>query len=126
MLALKLWFENMIMENLKVSKVEHGSFRFTGVDIRQEKQRIIVSMDAYAESMNPIADFRKGDNCEVLNDVELKVYRKYTGKLLWLAENCRPDLSFMANQLSKKSHNAMLSDLKYVNKVLKKVRGRNN
>ena len=27
------WFESMIMKSLKVSKVEHGSFRFTGVDI---------------------------------------------------------------------------------------------
>ena len=120
------WFESMITENLKVSKVEHGIFRFTGVDIRQEEQKIIVSMDAYADSMHPIADFRKGDNSEALNEIELKVFRKYTGKLLWLAENCRPDLSFMANHLSKKSHNATLSDLKYVNKVLKKMRERSN
>ena len=61
-----------------------------------------------------------------MNEIKLKNFRKYTGKLLWLAENCRPDLSFMANKLSKKSHNATLSDLKYVNKVLKKVRERNN
>ena len=116
----------MLMENLKVSKVEHGIFRFTDVDIRQEEQKIIVSMDVYADSMHPIADFRKGDNSEALNEIELKVFRKYTGKLLWLAENCRPDLSFMANHLSKRSHNATLSDLKYVNKVLKKMRERSN
>ena len=111
----------MILENLKTSKIEHGKFRFTGVDIRQEEGKIIVSMDAYAESMQQIADFRKADNTDPLNEIELKVFRKYTGKLLWLAENCRPDLSFMSNKLSKKSHNATLSDLKYVNKVLKKV-----
>jgi len=58
---------------------------------------------------------------DVFNGLELKVYRKYIGKLRWLAENCRPDLAFMVNHLSKKSHSAALPDLKYVNKVLKKV-----
>ena len=71
-------------------------------------------------------DFKKAGKTELFNEIEWKVYRKYTGKLLWLAENCRPDLAFMANQLSKKSHNATISDLKYVNKVLKKVRERDS
>ena len=120
------FFLEMVNKNLKVSKVEHGSFRFTGVDIRKEDKRIIVSMNAYADSLVPIMDFRKVENDELLNDLELKLYRKYTGKLLWLAENCRPDLAYVSNLLSKRSHVATLSDLKYVNKVLKKVKERGN
>ena len=81
------WFLKMVSDSLKVSKVEYGSFRFTGVDIRQEERKIIVSMNAYADSLFSIADFRKNDNTDSLNELELKVYRKYTGKLLWLAEN---------------------------------------
>ena len=120
------WFEQMVKNNLKVSRVEHGRFRFTGVDIFQDGNKIEVSMNAYANSLVPIEDFRKGENTEELNALELKIYRKYTGKLLWLAENCRPDIAYLANQLSKKSHLATLSDLKFVNKVLKKVKERDN
>ena len=42
-----VWFQNIIENNLKISKVENGSFRFTGVDIRQEERKIVVSMNAY-------------------------------------------------------------------------------
>ena len=44
-------FLAIVVENLKVSKIEYGSFRFTGVDIRQEEKKIIVSMNAYADSL---------------------------------------------------------------------------
>ena len=117
-------FLNIVKSSLKVSKIEYGSFRFTGVDIRQDEKKIVVSMNAYADSLKPVADFRKDKNEALLNELELQVYRKYTGKLSWLAENCRPDLAFLVNNLSRKSHAATLSDLKFVNKVLKKVRER--
>ena len=120
------WFLKMVADNLEISKVEHGAFRFTGVDIKQEKDKIIVSMNDYVDSLEPIKDFRKDENTSKLNDLEMKIYRKYTGKLMWLTENCRPDLAFMTNKMSKKSHEATLSDLKYVNNVLKRVRGREN
>ena len=120
------WFIKMVSASLKVSKVEFGCFRFTGVDIREDGHKIIVSMNAYADSLIPIADFRKENNTVLLNDLELQVYRKYTGKLMWLSDNCRPDLAFLANQLSRRSHNATISDLKYINKVLKKVRERDS
>ena len=120
------WFIKMVSASLKVSKVEFGCFRFTGVDIREDGHKIIVSMNAYADSLIPIADFRKENNTVLLNDLELQVYRKYTGKLMWLSDNCRPDLAFLANQLGRRSHNATISDLKYINKVLKKVRERDS
>ena len=71
----------------KLSKVEHDIFRFTGMDIKKEKDKITVSMNDYADSITAIPTFRKEDNTEPLNDLERKVYRKYVGKLLWLTEN---------------------------------------
>ena len=34
-------------------------------------------MNAYADSLIPIEDFRKGENSDELNNLELKIYRKY-------------------------------------------------
>ena len=43
-------------------------------------------------------DVRKGLSGEILTDVEMKVYRKYVGKLTWLAIYTRLDLAFFYRQ----------------------------
>ena len=49
-----------------------------------------------------------------------------TGKLAWLANSTRPDLNFTALQMSKKNTSTMISDLRRINKVLKKVKERDS
>ena len=53
---------------------------------------------------------------------EMRVLRKYVGKLSWLAANTRPDLSIYALDLAKKQKQAVLKDLRSVNRILQKVR----
>ena len=55
---------------------------------------------------------------------ELKLYRKYVGKISWLAENTRPDLAVWALNLSKSGSKATIGDLKKLNRVIKKVKSR--
>ena len=45
-----------------------------------------------------------------------------TGKVAWLANSTQPDLCFTALQMSKKNKEATISDLRDINRVLKKVR----
>ena len=45
-----------------------------------------------------------------------------TGKIAWLANSTRPDLCYLALQMSKKNQGATISDLRDVKHVLKKVR----
>ena len=59
---------------------------------------------------------------ESLTRDELKVYRKFVGKLNWLAANVRPDLAIYALELAKKQKKATVKDLREINRVLKKVR----
>jgi hypothetical protein len=47
-----------------------------------------------------------------------------TGKIAWLAQNTRPDLSFVALDLSKKNSCAQIRDLKRINVVLERVRSK--
>ena len=56
-----------------------------------------------------------------MTKTELKLYRKYTGKVNWLAENTRPDLSVWALNMSKRNTKANIGDLKKVNQIVKKV-----
>ena len=57
----------------------------------------------------------------MLTKDELKVLRKYIGKLNWLAANTRPDKAIYALDLAKKQKRATLKDLRDVNRVFKKV-----
>ena len=115
---------NKVNEILTVSKVEHGSFRFTGVDVKCVGNVIEVSMDDYVNSLESDIKIRKGNRDDDLTKLELKLYRKMTGKIAWIAENVRPDLSFTALSMAKKSNSATLADLRRLNSVVEKVKER--
>ena len=107
-----------------MSKVEEDKFRFTGLDVKAENGKIEVSMEDYANSVGEIKEIRKADRGEKLTKTELKEYRKYTGKISWLSQGTRPDLSYSALMLAKKNNSATIADLRNVNKIVGKSRKR--
>ena len=72
-------------KRFKLSKIERKKFRFTGVDVVQKEDRIEVSMEEYAKSLEKITHFRKAKAEDLLTEEELKIYRKYVGNFQWLA-----------------------------------------
>ena len=118
-------FVEMVTEKLSatldVSKVEDDSFIFTGIDIKKVEEGIEISMEDYAKSLEEV-QIRDTKADDPLTRDELKVLRKFVGKLNWLAANTRPDLAIYALELAKKQKKAMVKDLREINKVLKKVR----
>jgi hypothetical protein len=110
-----------IQAALDVSKIEDGSFRFTGIDVEQmDDGSIVISMKDYAKSLEEIK-IREDRSDENLTREEMKVLRKYVGKLNWLAANTRPDIAIHALELAKKQKSATLKDLRSINRILKKV-----
>merc|ERR1712177_169944 len=108
------------------SKVEEDKFRFTGLDVKAETGRIEISMENYADSVEEIKEIRKADRNERLTTAELKEYRKYTGKISWLSQGTRPDLSYSALNLAKKNNSAVISDLRNVDRIVEKVKREEN
>ena len=115
-----------ILEKFTVSKVEENEFRSTGLDVKAEKGKIEVSIEDYAKSVEPIEEIRKADRNEKLTKLELKEYRKYTGKISWLSQGTRPDLSYSEIQFAKKNNSTTIADLRTVNKVVEKVKKEEN
>ena len=74
--------------------------------------------------MEDIKEIRKVDRADKLTKTELKEYRKYTGKISWLLQGTRPDLSYSALMLAKKNNSATISDLRSVNKIVEKLEKR--
>ena len=105
----------MVGRELTVSKIEEDNFRFTGLDVKVVDDGIKILMEDYTKSLQDIKNIRKVENCdEPLTKLEMKEYQKITGKIAWLANSTRPDLSFTALQMSKKNKEATISDLRDV------------
>ena len=79
-------------------------------------------MEDYVDSLKDIKDIQKADRDNYLSKVDIKGYRKMTGKLSWLANSTCPDLSYTALAMSKRNNSAKISDLKNISRVLKKAK----
>ena len=69
-------------------------------------------MEDYANSLEFIKEIRAAKVDELLTKIENKIYRKFTGKISWLAANTRPDLAIEALEMSKKNASATIKILK--------------
>ena len=54
----------------------------------------------------------------------MKEYRKAAGKISWLANSTRPDMSYTSLSMSKKTKNATIADLRNITKVVQKAKER--
>jgi hypothetical protein len=48
--------KKVLMKELKISKIEKRKFRFTGIDVEKTENRVTVSMEDYAKSIEKIED----------------------------------------------------------------------
>ena len=91
------------------------------MDIFTVEDGIEIEMKDYVESLQDVREICKADKNEDFTKSEIKEFRKITGKLSWLANSTRPDLSYTALAMSKKNNSAKISDLRGISRVLKKV-----
>ena len=87
---------------------------------------LVISMKDYADSVTELVNIRDADKYEPLTLLENKIYRKYIGKIGWLAENCRPDLTVTALKLVRSNSKATSKDLKVINSVVRRIREKKN
>ena len=76
-----------IEKHLTVSKISEGAYIFTGVDVKEVKDSIDISMDKYVTSIKPVTEIRKANKQTELTSLEMKQLRKVTGKVS-LADIC--------------------------------------
>ena len=56
----------------------------------------------------------------------MKIYRKYIGKLNWLASNTRPDIAVYVMNSTRNQKKARLKDLRNIYRILIKVHEKEN
>ena len=108
----------IIEGTLSISKMEDSCFRYCGVDVSMDEHKIVISMEDYVKSLPEVPVMKRGSKVRQLNQQELTLLRMITGKLSWLAMNCRPDLQFKVHRLSTSMKEATTKELYYAKKYV--------
>ena len=115
-------FINEVLETvsreLTVSKIERDNFRYAGINMKTIEDGIEIEMKDYVDSIEEVKEIRKAVRDDPLTRAELKVFRKMTGKLSWLANSTRPDLSYRALAMSKMNNSTLIKDLRDITRVI--------
>ena len=120
-------FEKEIMNPLRSIyeiRTEHvNSFKYLGLNIKQNKSAIMIDQVAYIQNISPIhiGKERLSQKQDSVSNEELKSLRILIGQLNWVATQTRPDLLFGCCELMSFTKNAKVEDLIKANKLLKQA-----
>ena len=123
-----MFYEKVILnlkQSFKISKENHDSFRYIGVDLQQTTNKVIIGQRQYIDGI-PTIDVGRVCGLEKNSKVDdglRKQYRGLVGQLNWASGMSRPDASFNACVLSTKQSAPNLSDLREGNKAVRDLKG---
>ena len=113
---------NPIRKIFKVKSEDKHCFKYLGLHLSQENDKIRIRQDQYVQDMKLITVQRKCDPSELMNEAEISQCRSALGKLNWLATQTRPDLSFQVSELTSALRNRQISVMHDINKAIRKAK----
>ncbi|KAK6187111.1 hypothetical protein SNE40_005204 [Patella caerulea] len=113
-----------IREQFNVGKEEFSAFRFLGIDLTCDDNKIYLNQNNYADSISfiNIVKSRLQNKNSDLTESERKILQSKIGQILWIGYQSRPDVIFDASDLASKIKNATINDLITANKVIKRLK----
>ena len=122
-------FENSIISQLKgifkISKEDTKAFRYLGIDLKQENDKIVISQKEYTSSIQPITvpKLPESNQHEIVQDPKFhKAFRGIVGQISWAAGVTRPDAAFNACILSTFQAQPTCRNLLDANKALRDLK----
>ena len=121
-------FQRKVMDPLKrrfkFGREEESEFKYVGVHVQQTGDCIITDQDQYVEELDvpQLNEITLNDDDTVLDDEGQSDFRATVGKIGWIANTSRPDVSYDNLVLSTKLGEATLSDMKQAIKIVKKLK----
>ena len=109
-----------IHDQFQVGKSERTTFTYTGFEIHQTDNGILLNQEQYlADLIIPeISAAREKEKHDTLSDSETTDLRKMAGCLNWIVRGSRPDMSFMQILSSTKFKDGKVEDLVRIRKAL--------
>lgn len=113
-----------VMKHFCVGKNERGHFLYTGFQINQEVNAILLNQEAFIRNIDikPMEAARMRESDAPLTEEETTELRRMTGTLNWTVRATRPDLTFEMLDLSTRFKIGTVKDLKRARTVLSKLK----
>ena len=110
-----------LKDKLRIGEQESNSFKYIGVWVRQEEDRICVEQCKYVDQIRE-PEVRRFGGTRILEAKELTEYRSVVGQLNWVALHTMPELSFDISSLSKAFKEGTTQDMKKLTRVVRKAK----
>lgn len=122
-------FEKEVIRKLQdrfmVGKEEKGQFKFLGLNIQDSGEDITINQHHYIQEQIALPFVCKKVQDRKLELKEQTMFRSILGKLNWVSQNTRPDLSFDVSVLGRKMQEASYEDLREIVKVGNRIKEKN-
>ena len=122
-----LYFKGTIITKLKeifnFCSEEVKAFTYIGIGLKQNSDfSVKIDQNSYIDSIQEIAlsKERTKDQKSSLTPSKKTLYNSTIGQLNWVEGISRPDISFTACQSSTKFTHTTVSDIIYINKIIRK------
>lgn len=113
-----------IYDIFRVGSEEHRSFKYIGMEIKQNLANIQLCMPSYAASLTEF-DMKlfDSDKNSKLTVEETRLLKKFSGQINWLATQCRPDIAYQNCIVANSLQSPSVKDLIYANKLVRRIKG---
>ena len=91
---------DILEETLRIGEEKEKFFNYLGVSIESTKEKVTMDQEGYIKRMD-IPDKRLYRGQRLLDKGEMTKYRSDVGKLNWLGQQTRPDITIEASYLSQ-------------------------
>ena len=114
-----------IVRKYTVGRIESDSFNFTGWNLRQNAEGIVLTQQSYLEKLSS-EDFTHlsapgADKFKLLDAKGQHLYRKAVGSLGWVVQVSRPDLSYQHLTFSSKAGRATIEEGRKIARLINKL-----
>lgn len=110
-----------LREKLKVGEQESKSFKYIGVAVEQEEDKIRINQWKYINSVRE-PEGRRFTGNRMLGKKELTEYRSVVGQLNWVSLHTMPDISYNISDLSKAFKEGTTQDMRKLIKTVRRVK----
>ena len=121
------YFHNTVikpmLQQFKFGEFTMGDFKCLGWRLSQTESEII-SKGEYIENKMKCVEIHTagGDPKEELNSEEKSILGCAIGKMRWVCDHTRPDVSFDELELSMKANKSVVNDVKLMNKLVNHIK----
>ena len=112
-----------IISTLQIGKEESGIFKFIGLQIKQDEEKITMNQQSYINGISPIyiSKARSARKYDPINKDEIRSLRVLVGQLNRAASQTRPDIPFEVLELSCSLKDPQVQHILQANKCVKKL-----